>query len=103
MSDAASPLQRAIAALANHESLSADLAAAVFAAVMRGEASPVQVSALLGGLRVKGETPDEVAGAGRAPRDALGRSATHPAPLVYVCRSGGAAGPPLRLSPAAGI
>ena len=65
MSDAAAPLQRAIAALANHESLSEDLAAAVFAAVMRGEASPVQVSALLVGLRVKGETPDEVAGAAR--------------------------------------
>src|SRR5258708_17724608 len=82
MSDAAAPLQRAIAALANHESLSADLAAAVFATVMRGEASPVQVSALLVGLRVKGETPDEVAGAARALREAMVRVAPDSTPLV---------------------
>src|SRR5260370_10210463 len=89
MSDAAATLQRAIAALANHESLSAGLAAAVFAAGMRGEASPVQVSALLVGLRVKGETPDEVAGAARALRDAMVRVATDPAHLVDTCGTGG--------------
>ena len=89
MSDAAAPLQRAIAALANHESLSEDLAAAVFAAVMRGEASPVQVSALLVGLRVKGETPDEVAGAARALRDAMVRVAADPTHLVDTCGTGG--------------
>src|ERR1041385_5269625 len=84
MSDAAAPLQRAITALANHESLSADLAAAVFAAVMRGEASPVQVSALLVGLRVKGETPDEVAGVARALRE----GPADPAPLLGPCGPG---------------
>jgi len=89
MSDPAAPLQRAVRALANHESLSEDLAAAVFAAVMRGEASPVQVSALLVGLRVKGETPDEVAGVARALRDAMVRVAADPAHLVDTCGTGG--------------
>ncbi len=89
MSDAAAPLQRAITALAHHESLSEDLAAAVFAAVMRGEASPVQVSALHMGLRVKGETPDEVAGVARALREAMVRVAADPAQLVDTCGTGG--------------
>ena len=89
MSDPAAPLQRAVRALANHESLSEDLAAAVFAAVMRGEASPVQVAALLVGLRVKGETPDEVAGVARALRDAMVRVAADPAHLVDTCGTGG--------------
>jgi anthranilate phosphoribosyltransferase len=89
MPDAAPPLQRAIAALARHESLSEDLAAAVFAAVMRGEASPVQVAALLVGLRVKGETPDEVAGAARALREAMVRVAADPTHLVDTCGTGG--------------
>ena len=89
MPDAAPPLQRAIAALAQHESLSEDLAAAVFAAVMRGEASPVQIAALLVGLRVKGETPDEVAGAARAMREAMVRVTADLTHLVDTCGTGG--------------
>ena len=89
MSDAAAPLQRAVRALADHESLSEDLAAAVFAAVMRGEASPVQVAALLVGLRVKGETPEEVAGVATALRDAMVRVPADPTHLVDTCGTGG--------------
>jgi anthranilate phosphoribosyltransferase len=89
MSDAAAPLQRAVRALADHESLSEDLAAAVFAAVMRGEASPVQVAALLLGLRVKGETPEEVAGVATALRDAMVRVPADPTHLVDTCGTGG--------------
>src|SRR5437763_16581731 len=67
----ASPLPEAIAALANRRSLTERQTTAVFATVMRGEASPAQIAALLIGLRVKGETADEVAGAARALRDAM--------------------------------
>src|SRR5438445_455194 len=67
----APPLQQALVALANRQSLSESLAAAVFGVVMRGEASPAQIAGLLVGLRVKGETPDEVAGAARALRAAM--------------------------------
>src|SRR5512144_1766944 len=62
----AGPLERAFQALAARESLGESLAAEVFGAVMRGEATPSQVAGLLMGLRVKGETADEVAGAARA-------------------------------------
>src|SRR5688572_33315538 len=61
-----SPLLQAIAALANRRSLSETQATDVFGAVMRGEATAAQIAALLMGLRVKGETPEEVAGAARA-------------------------------------
>src|SRR5256885_1081018 len=64
------PLQQALVALANRQSLSESLAATVFAVVMRGEASPVQIAALLVGLRVKGETAEEAAGAARVLREA---------------------------------
>ena len=57
------PLQRALVALANRQSLSEQEASDVFSVVMRGEATPAQLGALLLALRVKGETPEEVAGA----------------------------------------
>ena len=58
-----SPLRRALGVLANRESLSEDQTAEVFGIVMNGEATPAQIGALLMGLRSKGETAAEVAGA----------------------------------------
>jgi len=65
------PLSRAIAILAQRQSLTEDQAADVFGAVMRGEAGPAQAAALLMGLRVKGETAAELAGAARALREVM--------------------------------
>src|SRR5712691_7535836 len=56
---------------------------------MRGEASPVQIAALLVGLRVKGETAEEVAGAARALREAMVRVDADGAQLVDTCGTGG--------------
>jgi len=89
MSDASSPLQQAITALAARESLSERLAADVFGSVMRGEATAAQTAALLVGLRVKGETPEEVAGAARALRGAMVRVETDAPYLVDTCGTGG--------------
>ena len=86
---APSPLSRAIAALATRQSLSEQHATDVFAAVMRGEATPVQIAALLIGLRVKGETAEEIAGAARALRQAMVRVEAHGAHLVDTCGTGG--------------
>ncbi len=83
------PLQQALVALANRQSLSESLAATVFAVVMRGEASPVQIAALLVGLRVKGETAEEVAGAARALREAMVRVDADGVHLVDTCGTGG--------------
>jgi len=61
-----------------------------FGAVMQGEATPAQVAALLVGLRVKGETPEEVAGAADALRGAMVRlPAERSDDLVDTCGTGG--------------
>lgn len=65
------PVARAIAELAAGRALGEGLTAAAFGQIMRGDASPVQAAALLMGLRVKGETAEEVAGAVRALRGAM--------------------------------
>ena len=101
MPDTSPPLQEAISALANRRSLSERLAAQVFDVVMRGEATPAQLAALLIGLRVKGETAEEVAGAARALRDAMVRVAADGAHLVDTCGTGGGAVATFNISTAA--
>ncbi len=86
---AATPLERAIHALANRESLSESLAALVFGAVMQGEATPAQVGGLLLALRLKGETADELAGAARALRNAMVRVEIDAPYLVDTAGTGG--------------
>src|SRR6266581_2994967 len=109
-SASASPLQQAIVALANRQSLSERQTTEVFGAVMRGEATPAQIGALLMGLRVKGETPDEVAGAARALREAMVRVEAHGGHgaqgagemhLVDTCGTGGGAVSTFNISTAA--
>ena len=84
------PVSRAVADLAERRDLGAALAEEAFTTVMAGEASPVLMSALLTGLRVKGETADEVVGAVRALRGVM---KTVPVPdgasVVDTCGTGG--------------
>src|SRR5438046_2859469 len=96
-----SPLQQAIAALADRRSLSELQTTAAFGVVMRGEATPAQIAALLMGLRVKGETAEEVAGAARALRDAMVRVEANGAHLVDTCGTGGGAVSTFNISTAA--
>src|SRR5881296_2970648 len=95
------PLLEAIAALANRRSLTESQSAAVFGTVMRGEATPAQIAALLMGLRVKGETADEVAGAARALRQAMIPVEVDGASLVDTCGTGGGAVSTFNISTAA--
>ena len=86
-----SPLRRALTALAGRQSLSESQTADVFRFVMSGEATPGQIGALLMGLRAKGETADELAGAARALREAMVRVETRHNHLVDTCGTGGGA------------
>lgn len=84
------PLRFAIQQLSQGRSLTAAAAAAAFEIVMRGEASPVQAAGLLMGLRAKGETAEEVAGAAEAMRAAMVRlDAGDLDGLVDTCGTGG--------------
>src|SRR3954468_8183258 len=86
------------------DSLSEAESRAAFGAVMSGEATPAQIAALLVGLRVKGETPDEVAGAADAMRAAMIRlPASRPGDLVDTCGTGGGAVGTFNISTAAAL
>jgi anthranilate phosphoribosyltransferase len=86
----APPLQHAIRRLAAGASLSADESRSAFDAVMSGEATVAQIASLLVGLRVKGETADEVAGAAAALRGAMVHlPGDRPEELVDTCGTGG--------------
>ena len=97
-------IRAAIRRLAFGESLSGEELAAAFTLVMRGEATPAQVGALLMALRVKGETPSEVAAVARALRGAMVHlGATQPESLVDTCGTGGGAVPTFNISTAAAL
>ena len=100
----ANALQGAIHKLAFREPLTADDAQAAFDIVMRGEATAVQVAALLSALRATGESADVVAGVVRALRAAMiPLSADDPDGLVDTCGTGGGAVPTFNISTAAAI
>jgi anthranilate phosphoribosyltransferase len=97
-------LQSAIKRIAGGDALSTHDTRAAFELVMNGEASAVQVSAFLVGLRVKGETADEVAGIVQAMRAAMVRiEADHPDALVDTCGTGGGTVQTFNISTAAAL
>ncbi|HYC31110.1 MAG TPA: anthranilate phosphoribosyltransferase [Gemmatimonadales bacterium] len=93
-------LRTALEQLATGASLTPECAAAAFGVVMRGEASAAQTAALLMGLRAKGETADEVAGAATALRGAMVRLEVGDG-AVDTCGTGGGRVGTLNLSTAA--
>jgi anthranilate phosphoribosyltransferase len=96
------PLRHALHQLSQGAALSSEAAAEAFAVVMRGEATAVQTAALLMGLRAKGETAEEVAGAARALRGAMVRLEVDDVDgLVDTCGTGGGRVGTLNISTAA--
>ncbi len=97
-------LRHAVRRLAFGHHLTADECSGAFDVVMAGNATAAQVAALLMGLRVKGETPSEVAGAARSLRRAMiTLDADAPDRLVDTCGTGGGAVPTFNISTAAAI
>jgi anthranilate phosphoribosyltransferase len=99
-----SALLGALRKLAAGQDLAADEAAEAFDVIMKGDATAAQVAGLLIGLRVKGETADEVAGVARALRRAMVRlPAVHAETLVDTCGTGGGTVQTFNISTAAGL
>ncbi len=95
-------LHDVISALAYGRALTQEDVTAAFDVVMRGDASPVQISALLTGLRTRGESADVVAGAARALRRAMVRLDIPDADdVVDTCGTGGGAVGTFNISTAA--
>ena len=61
-------IQEAIATITEGRSLSSEEAEAVMTEIMEGQATPAQFGALVTGLRLKGETVDEITGFARVMR-----------------------------------
>ncbi len=98
------PLQAALRRIASGESLSGEQATAAFNAVMSGDSTGAQLGALLMGLRVKGETAEELTGAARALRGAMTALVTAgPGDLVDTCGTGGGAMTTFNISTASAI
>ena len=97
-------LQGAIQKLAFREPMTADEAQAAFDIVMQGQATAVQIAALLSALRATGESPEVVAGVVRALRSAMvSLSADDPDSLVDTCGTGGGAVSTFNISTGAAI
>ncbi|MBI5482139.1 MAG: anthranilate phosphoribosyltransferase, partial [Deltaproteobacteria bacterium] len=82
-------LPQAIGRLIAREDLGPDDMAAVVGAIMDGGGTPAQIGALLVALRMKGETPSEIAGAARAMRARVTPVRCDASPLVDTCGTGG--------------
>jgi len=83
------PLREAIQAAIEGRHLSRAEAAAAVDAMLDGTAPPTLIAALLIALRVKGETPDEIAGAAQALRARAARVEVPLDRLVDTCGTGG--------------
>lgn len=82
-------LDEAISLISQRRDLTREQAAQAMRAFMSGEASPVQISALLMGLRVKGETIDEITGFAEVMRDMAVPVVPQRTPLLDIVGTGG--------------
>jgi len=82
-------IKEAIEKLADRSSLSEKEAEEVMNEIMDGAATPAQIAAYLMGLRLKGESVEEIAGSVRAMRDRAVRIAVGDPLVVDTCGTGG--------------
>ena len=82
-------MKDAIAKLAERVNLSEKEAEGAMLAIMDGQATPAQIAAYLMGLRIKGETVEEIAGSARAMRAKATRIRVADPLVVDTCGTGG--------------
>ena len=82
-------MQSAIKAVTEKQNLSAEDMTSVMRTIMTGEATPAQIGGFLVGLRMKGETVDEVAAAASVMRELSTKVEVEKEHLVDTCGTGG--------------
>ncbi len=97
-----SDLKPLIAKLALGSALTREEARAAFAIIMSGEATPTQIGAFLMGLRVRGETVDEITGAVEIMRGKM-VTVNAPADAIDIVGTGGDGSGSYNISTAAAI
>ena len=93
----------AIRAVTEHKDLSSQEMTDVMRLIMTGEATPAQIGGFLIGLRMKGETVDEVAAAAAVMRELSTRVDVSGPHLVDTCGTGGDASGSFNISTASAI
>ncbi|MBE9559285.1 MAG: anthranilate phosphoribosyltransferase [Proteobacteria bacterium] len=96
-------MQEAIKAVTENRDLSADEMGATMRLIMTGEATPAQVGGFLIGLRMKGETIDEIAAAAGVMRELASKVEVDKDHLVDTCGTGGDASGSFNISTASAI
>ena len=96
-------MQAAIKAVTEKRDLSADEMSATMRLIMTGEATPAQVGGFLIGLRMKGETIDEIAAAAGVMRELASKVEVDKDHLVDTCGTGGDASGSFNISTASAI
>ena len=82
-------MQSAIRSVTEHRDLGAEDMAAVMRLIMTGQATPAQIGGFLVGLRMKGETVDEIVGAAQVMRELATKVPVSGDHLVDTCGTGG--------------
>ena len=82
-------IKEMIAKVVGGENLYSDEAEMVMQEIMRGEATPSQISAFIVALRMKGETAEEIAGCAKAMRAHSTKVETRQTQVIDTCGTGG--------------
>jgi anthranilate phosphoribosyltransferase len=96
-------LQEAIKKIVLKENLDEDEAYKVMGEIMKGNGSPSLIGGLLIGLRLKGETVEEIAGFAKAMRDNAIKIELNTEYLIDTCGTGGDGGKTFNISTAVAI
>lgn len=82
-------IQQAIRKVSQQQDLTQAEAQAAMEAIMTGEATPAQIGGYLMGLRLKGETVDEITGSAKAMRSVANAAPIKAAQTIDTCGTGG--------------
>jgi anthranilate phosphoribosyltransferase len=82
-------IEEAIATIVSGNDLTSDKARSVMNEIMQGQATQAQIGAFLTGLRMKGETAEEIAGCARAMRENAVEVKPRNSAVVDTCGTGG--------------
>ncbi|WP_276351603.1 anthranilate phosphoribosyltransferase [Cohnella caldifontis] len=82
-------LPQGLAAITSGRDLTRDEAFHIMTVIMKGEATPAQIGAIMVALRMKGETVDEITGFAEAMRSFSNRVRTENVNLLDTCGTGG--------------
>ncbi len=96
-------MQQAIKAVTEKRDLNMEEMTAAMRLIMTGEATPAQVGGFLIGLRMKGETIDEIASAAAVMRELASKVEVDKTHLVDTCGTGGDASGSFNISTASAI